>query len=53
MGAVREHKMRSLLTILGIIVGVATVICMVSVIEGFNQVVIGSFTSFGSTLVQF
>jgi putative ABC transport system permease protein len=52
-GAVREHKMRSLLTILGIIVGVATVICMVSVIEGFNQVVIGSFTSFGSTLVQF
>lgn len=53
LGAVRDHKMRSLLTILGIIVGVATVIVMVSVIEGFNQIVIGRFTSFGSTLVQF
>lgn len=53
VGAVRDHKMRSGLTILGIIVGVATVISMVSLIEGFNQIVIGRFTSFGSTLVQF
>ncbi len=51
--AVREHKLRSFLTILGIIVGVATVISMVSVIEGFNQIVVGGFSSFGSTLVQF
>ena len=51
--AVRDHKLRSLLTILGIIVGVATVISMVSVIEGFNQIVVGGFSSFGSTLVQF
>ena len=51
--ALREHKIRSLLTILGIIVGVATVISMVSVIEGFNQVVVKGFSSFGSTLVQF
>jgi len=51
--AVRDHKLRSLLTILGIIVGVATVISMVSVIEGFNQIVVGGFNSFGSTLVQF
>jgi putative ABC transport system permease protein len=51
--AIREHKIRSFLTILGIIVGVATVIAMVSVIEGFNQVVVRGFSSFGSTLVQF
>ncbi|MBI3449015.1 MAG: ABC transporter permease [Acidobacteria bacterium] len=51
--AVREHKLRSLLTILGIIVGVATVISMVSVIEGFNQIIVGGFSSFGTTLVQF
>ncbi|HET9481627.1 MAG TPA: ABC transporter permease [Candidatus Polarisedimenticolia bacterium] len=53
LGAVREHKLRAFLTILGIIVGVATVISMVSVIEGFNQVVVRGFSSFGSTLVQF
>ncbi|MGH9869617.1 MAG: ABC transporter permease [Candidatus Polarisedimenticolia bacterium] len=51
--AVRDHKIRSFLTILGIIVGVATVIAMVSVIEGFNQVVVRGFSSFGSTLVQY
>jgi len=51
--AVRDHKLRSFLTILGIIVGVATVVSMVSVIEGFNEIVVSGFSSFGSTLVQF
>ncbi len=51
--ALRDHKLRSFLTILGIIVGVATVISMVSVIEGFDQIVVRGFSSFGSTLVQF
>jgi putative ABC transport system permease protein len=31
------HKMRALLTILGVVIGVTTVIAMVSVIDGFNQ----------------
>jgi len=53
LGALRAHKLRSLLTILGIVVGVTTVITMVGVIEGFNRNVISSFQSFGSTLVQF
>jgi len=53
LGALRAHKLRSLLTILGIVVGVMTVIAMVGVIEGFNRNVISSFQSFGSTLVQF
>ncbi|MEO8218537.1 MAG: ABC transporter permease [Acidobacteriota bacterium] len=47
------HKLRSALTILGIVIGVTTVIAMVSVIEGFNNNVIASFESFGATLVQF
>jgi putative ABC transport system permease protein len=51
--AVREQKLRSFLTCLGIIIGVATVIVMVSVITGFNRRFISSFTSFGATLVQF
>ena len=52
-GALAAHKMRSSLTILGIVIGVTTVIAMVSIIEGFNNSVIKSFESFGATLVQF
>jgi putative ABC transport system permease protein len=47
------HKLRSSLTVLGIVIGVATVISMVSIIEGFNRNVIGNLESFGATLVQF
>jgi putative ABC transport system permease protein len=51
--ALVSHKLRSALTTLGIIIGVMTVIAMVSVIEGFNRNVIAEFETFGSTLVQF
>jgi putative ABC transport system permease protein len=47
------HKLRSSLTILGVVIGVGTVISMVSIIEGFNNNVIANFRSFGATLVQF
>ncbi len=53
MLAVRAHKLRATLTVLGIVVGVATVIAMVSIITGFNNSMIRSFQSFGATLVQF
>ncbi len=52
-GALAAHKLRSTLTILGIVIGVTTVIAMVSIIEGFSNSVIRSFQSFGATLVQF
>ena len=52
-GAVTAHKLRSALTVLGIVIGVATVISMVSIIEGFNNNVIKNFQAFGATLVQF
>ena len=52
-GALTAHKLRSSLTVLGIVIGVTTVIAMVSIIEGFNNNVIKAFQSFGSTLVQF
>jgi putative ABC transport system permease protein len=51
--AILGHKLRSVLTILGIVIGVATVIAMVSLIVGFNNSVTKSFESFGATLVQF
>jgi putative ABC transport system permease protein len=37
LSAILSHKLRSFLTLLGIIFGVATVIVVVSLIEGFNK----------------
>ena len=51
--ALTSHKLRSSLTVLGIVIGVTTVIAMVSVIQGFNNSVIKDFQAFGATLVQF
>ncbi len=51
--AILGHKLRTALTVVGIVIGVATVIAMVSMVEGFNRGVTESFESFGSTLVQF
>jgi len=51
--ALSSHKLRSALTVLGIVIGVTTVIAMVSLIEGFHRSVTEEFESFGATLVQF
>ena len=52
-GALAAHKLRAVLTVIGIVIGVTTVIAMVSIIEGFNNNVISNFQAFGATLVQF
>jgi putative ABC transport system permease protein len=51
--AMRAHKLRSFLTLLGVMAGVATVIMMVSFVVGFNNSITAAFTSFGASLVQF
>jgi putative ABC transport system permease protein len=51
--AVRAHKLRASLTVLGIVVGVATVIAMVSIVTGFNNNMANTFQTFGATLVLF
>jgi putative ABC transport system permease protein len=51
--AVRTHRLRASLTVLGIVVGVATVIAMVSIVTGFNNNMVRNFQSFGATLVLF
>ncbi|HLA79761.1 MAG TPA: ABC transporter permease [Vicinamibacteria bacterium] len=53
LSAMRAHKLRSFLTLLGVMAGVATVIMMVSFVVGFNNSVTAAFTSFGASLVQF
>ena len=51
--AMRAQKLRSFLTLLGVMAGVATVIMMVSFVVGFNNSVTAAFTQFGTYLVQF
>ncbi|MBS1792292.1 MAG: ABC transporter permease [Acidobacteria bacterium] len=46
----RANKLRTFLTLLGIIVGVAAVIAVVTIIEGLNQTVASTFSANGSTV---
>lgn len=49
--AVRAHRQRSLLTIVGIAVGIATVVLLTALGEGVRQFVLGEFTQFGTNLL--
>jgi putative ABC transport system permease protein len=51
--AMRANKLRSFLTLVGVMAGVATVIMMISFVVGFDNSVNAAFTSFGAHLVQF
>jgi putative ABC transport system permease protein len=51
--AMRAQKLRSFLTLLGVVAGVATVIMMVSFVAGFDRSVTKAFSNFGTHLVQF
>jgi putative ABC transport system permease protein len=48
LATISAHKLRSFLTLLGIILGVATVIVVVSLIEGFNAYVEDKIANLGS-----
>lgn len=49
--AVRAHGQRSLLTMLGILIGIASVILLTSIGEGTRVFVLSEFTQFGTNLV--
>jgi len=49
--SLRSHKLRSFLTILGIVIGVMTVIGMVSIIQGLNKSFLSELQSAGSDLI--
>ncbi|MGH8161590.1 MAG: ABC transporter permease, partial [Gammaproteobacteria bacterium] len=51
LAAIRAHALRSVLTTLGIIIGVAAVIAVVSVIQGFSFFVGGLFQGLGASSV--
>src|SRR5437667_11165037 len=52
LGAVLEYKLRSTLTILGIVVGVTTVMAMVAIVTGVNNNVIRSLQAFGANRIE-
>jgi putative ABC transport system permease protein len=51
LDSLKSHKLRSFLTILGIVIGVMTVIGMVSIVQGLNRSFMRELESVGSDLV--
>ncbi|MGZ5498813.1 MAG: ABC transporter permease [Candidatus Aminicenantales bacterium] len=49
--SLRSHKLRSFLTVLGIVIGVMTVIGMVSIIQGLNKSFLSELQSAGSDMI--
>ena len=50
-GAVVAHRMRSFLTALGIMVGIASVVLLTSIGEGVHRFVLHEFTQFGTNIL--
>ena len=51
LGSIRAHGFRSFLTALGIVIGVASVIAMVSIIQGLSQLISQQFEGLGSNSI--
>ena len=49
--SIKSHKLRSFLTLLGIMIGVMTVIGMVSIVQGLNRAFLSQLESAGSDLI--
>ncbi len=51
LAAIKAHKMRAFLTVLGVLIGVTTVIAMVSIITGLNRSMSQQIESLGSNAI--
>ncbi|MFQ5514074.1 MAG: ABC transporter permease [Myxococcota bacterium] len=52
LGAVRSHRLRSFLSMLGIAIGITAVVLLTSIGEGTRRYLIGEFTQFGTNVLQ-
>ena len=52
LGSIVSHRLRSLLTALGIAIGVAAVMLLTAIGEGLHRFVIAEFTQFGTNLIS-
>lgn len=50
--SVRSNKMRSFLTMLGIIIGISSVITIVSIGQGGKQAIVGEFDNLGTNVIN-
>ena len=50
LASLRANKLRTALTLIGVVVGVAAVIAVVTIIKGLDQTVASTFSSQGSTV---
>src|SRR5687768_12564876 len=52
LNAIRANKMRSVLTVLGVMIGVAAVIAVVSIVQGFQKKISGDLSSIGGGFIE-
>jgi len=50
--AMAAHRMRTLLTMLGIIIGITSVVCVVALGQGARQKIIGDISSMGTNVID-
>ncbi|MCL4810497.1 MAG: ABC transporter permease [Thermoanaerobaculia bacterium] len=51
LGSVRAHRLRSALTVLGIVIGIASVVLLTSLGEGTRRAILSEFSQFGTNLL--
>jgi putative ABC transport system permease protein len=52
LGAIQAHRLRSFLTMLGVIIGVASVICVIALVQGMSASISQQFEGLGTTALQ-
>ena len=50
-GSVAAHRLRSALTVLGIVIGIASVVLLTSLGEGTRQAILAEFSQFGTNFL--
>lgn len=52
LNGIAQNRLRSILTIIGVMIGVASVVSLVSIGEGARQVIVNQFESLGTNVIE-